>query len=136
MRMDGKPQPPKSRIAGRKRAGRPGYYGQDHLMLVWLFVQEAMARKGWSANRACVEHSALWLVGGRGGEARDHTVGGPTLRSLYQRAVRVLKREREERGGLLAALRAAGASSPLGVEAPPLASWCDEELRRRLAQPG
>ena len=81
-------------------------------MLVWLFVQEAMARTGWSAHRVCAEHRVLWFVGSRGGEARDYEVGGPTLRGLYQRAVRVLKREREERDGLLAALRAAGASSP------------------------
>ncbi len=136
MRMDGKPQPPKSRTAGRRKAGRPGYYGQDHLMLVWLFVQEAMARTGWTASRVCAEHSVLWLVGGRGGEARDHREGGPTLRSLYQRAVRVLKGEREERDGLLSALRAAGASSPQEADPPPLAAWCDKELRRRLAQPG
>lgn len=136
MRMDGKPQPPASRTSGKRKAGRPEYYGLDHLMLVWLFVQEAMARRGWTAHRVCIEHSVLWLVGGRGGEARDHRVGGPTLRSLYQRAVRILKREREEREGLLAALRAAGASSPQTADPLPLASWWDEELRRRLAQPG
>ncbi len=135
MRADSKPQPPKSRTAGKK-AGRPGYYGGDQLREVWLFVQEVVVRTGRSANRVCLTHGLTWVVGGRGGRALDYTVTGETLRSLYQKAVRVLKREREERAAFLLALQRTGAGSPQEADPPPLAAWCDDELRRRLAQPG
>ncbi len=135
MRADSKPQPPKSRTAGKK-AGRPGYYGGDQLREVWLFVQEMVVRTGWSANRVCLTHGLTWVVGGCGGRALDYTVTGETLRSLYQKAVRVLKREREEHAAFLLALRRAGASSPRTAEPLPVASWWNEELQRRLARPG
>ena len=136
MRLDGKPQPPKSRTARKKKAGRPGYYGGDQVREVWLFVQEMVARTGRSANRVCLTHGLTWVVGGRGGRALDYTVTGQTLRSLYQRAVRVLMREREEHTEFVLALRRAGASSPRAAEPPPIASWWNDELQRRLARPG
>ncbi len=135
MRLDGKPQPPKSRTAGKK-AGRPGYYGGDQLREVWLFVQEMVVRTGWSANRVCLTHGLTWVVGGRGGRALDYTVTGETLRSLYQKAVRVLKREREEHAAFLLALQRTGAGSPRAAEPLPVASWWADELQHRLAQAG
>ena len=135
MRLDGKPQPPKSRTARKKKAGRPRYYGDDQLREAWLFVQELVVRTGRSANRVCLTHGLTWVVGGRGGRALDYTIAGQTLRGLYQKAVRVLKREREEHAAFLFELQRAGAGSPRAAEPPPVASWWNDELQRRLARP-
>jgi hypothetical protein len=135
MRADGRPQPPRCRTVGKKKAGRPEYYGDDQLREVWLFVQLLMARTGKSANRVCLTHGLTWVVGGRGGRALDYTVTGQTLRRWYQRAVRVLKGEREEHDGFLRALRSAKCSSPREADPLPLATWWNDELQFRLAQP-
>lgn len=75
MRADSKPQPP-SPLGRRKRqaAGRPRHYDEQHLMEVWLFVEEVKARYGWSANKACQAGRFTFHVMGRPGVIPDYTV--------------------------------------------------------------
>jgi hypothetical protein len=103
-------------------------------MQVWLFVQEVMARHNWSANRACLSYDLTCIVGGRGGSELNYTVRRQTLRSLYQRANRILKEEREEQREFLRALQRTGASSPRSADPLPIAAIWHAELQRRLAQ--
>ncbi|WP_143021294.1 hypothetical protein [Belnapia rosea] len=102
-------------------------------MQVWLFVQELMARNGWSANRACLSCDLTWIVGGRGGSKLDYKIRGQTLRSLYQRANRVLKIEREGQEEFLRALQRVGGTSLRAADPLPIAAAWNAELQRRLA---
>ena len=133
MRADQKPQPPPSRCPGKRQRGRPEYYGFDGYMQAWLSVREAMERTGMSANRVCREQAIHWVVGGRGGSSRQYSVQGETLRSLYQRAARILQDEQKERDELLLALRRTGASSPQEAQPLPIAALWNEALKHRLA---
>ncbi len=133
MRADSRPQPPSP--LGRRRhrvAGRPRYYEAQDLMEVWLFVEELKARHGWSANKACQAGRFTFHVIGRPGTIPNYTVSRETLRSRYQRAVRLLQREQQERDELIRALRAAGASSPQEHAPLPLASFWHSQLGERL----
>jgi hypothetical protein len=103
-------------------------------MQVWLFVQEMMTRNSWSANRVCLSYDLTWIVGGRGGCKLNYTVRRQSLRSLYQRANRVLKEEREDHSEFLRALERAGASGSRSADPPPIAAIWHTELQRRLAQ--
>ena len=101
-------------------------------MEVWLFVEEQKARYGWSANRACQAGRFTFHVMGRPGGIPDYTVSRETLRSRYQRAVRLLRQEQQERDELIRALRAVGASSPQEHAPLPLASSWHARLAERL----
>jgi hypothetical protein len=112
MQADRNPQPPPSMSPSKKPPGRPEYYGIDQLMQVWLFVM------------------------GPGGADRSYGVGKETLRSLYQRAVRILRDEQEEHDAFVLALGRAGASSSQEVKPLPIATLWHAELQRRLALSG
>lgn len=132
MRADSRPQPPPS-LSRQKRPGRPDFYGYDELMAVWLFVEEMKARTGLSINSICQHHSIGWIVGGKGGLARNYTTTMQTFRSLYYRAARILAREQEQHDEFCLSLRRCGASSPRETEPLPIAAFWHAELERRLA---
>jgi hypothetical protein len=133
MHADSRPQPPSPLARRRHRAaGRPRYYEAQDLMEVWLFVEELKARYGWSAKKACQAGSFTFHVMGRPGSIPDYTVSRETLRSRYQRAVRLLQREQQERDELIRALQAVGASSPQERAPLPLASFWHAQLVEKL----
>lgn len=101
-------------------------------MEAWLGVEECKARHNCSANRACKRLTLNFLTAGTPATNRDYAITKETLRSLYQRAVRLLKAERDERADLIRSMRAIGASSPQEHAPLPLATYCQEQLKYRL----
>ncbi|MGG5890086.1 hypothetical protein ACLF3G_23430 [Falsiroseomonas sp. HC035] len=103
-------------------------------MEVWLSVQEEMVRSNRTSNAACNALRVSWLVAGRGAPKTSHCVGAETLRSLYQKAVRLLKREQAWHDENRLEMQRAGVTTGRELSWLMAKPYWEAELLRRLAE--